>query len=241
MSQQSSPAPRRSLFLLGGLALAAIAVLAGLGVWQLRRGAQKQVFIAALNLAASGPPKPAWSAASPFDRVSLAGSFEAGQSVFVRVTLPEGLGVYVLTPLRTAGATILVNRGFMKTGQDGRPPAVDAPAGPVTVIGLRRGPEPRGWFAPPDNAGLRLFATRNPPLIAAALGWQGPGWQDLAADYLEAEPVAGAPAPNGVDLNQVIARIPDNHLVYALTWFGLAVTLAVVFLLIVLRARAPRR
>lgn len=236
MSPTPSKAPQRSLAALGGMVLVAIALLVCLGAWQLRRGAEKQAFIAALTSAGAGVPRAGWGQAGVFERVSLAGRFETDRTVFIRVTLPEGLGVYVMTPLRTDSETVLVNRGFLKTAQDGRPPQVDTPAGPVAITGLRRGPEPRGWFAPPDNAATRLFATRNPPLIAEALGWQG-----LSVDYLEAEPVAGAPPPNGVDLKEVIARIPDNHLVYALTWFGLAATLAVVFATLALRPGSPHR
>lgn len=236
MSTMPARAPRRSLAMLAGTVLVAVAILCGLGFWQLRRGAEKQAFIAALNEAAAGEPKQVWGQAGPFGRVRLTGIFEGEATAFVRVTLPEGLGVYVMTPLRSAGERILVNRGFLKTGQDGRPPAVATPAGTVTVTGMRRNPEPRGWFAPPDDAGARLFATRNPPLIAQATGLQG-----IAADYLEAEPVAGAGDPNGVDMRGVIARIPDNHLVYALTWFGLAATLVAIFALLLLRTRSERK
>jgi surfeit locus 1 family protein len=230
-----SMTPRRSLTILAGIVLVAVAVLCGLGLWQLRRGAEKQAFIAALNRAASGEPKLDWTQTQPFERLRLTGTFEGEATVFVRVTLPESLGVYVMTPLRTASGLIYVNRGFLKTAQNGRPPAVETPAGTVTITGLLRNAEPRGWFAPPDDVSTRLFATRNPPLMAQALGLQG-----ISADYLEAEPVAGARDPNGVDTREVIARIPDNHLVYALTWFGLAATLIGIFVLLFLRTRAER-
>jgi surfeit locus 1 family protein len=228
-------APRRSLTMLAGTVLVAVAILCGLGLWQLRRGVEKQAFIVALNQAASGEPKLDWGQTKPFERLRLTGTFEGEATVFVRVTLPESLGVYVMTPLRTASERIFVNRGFLKTGQNGRPPAVETPAGTVSITGLRRNPEPRGWFAPPDDVSARLFATRNPPLMAQALVLTG-----IAADYFEAEPVAGVQAPNGVDTREVIARIPDNHLVYALTWFGLAATLIGIFALLFLRTRAER-
>jgi surfeit locus 1 family protein len=240
MSGVPAQEPRRSLATLAGIVLVAVTILMALGVWQLQRGVEKQAFIAALNQAAAGEPKLDWNQAKPFERARLTGTFEGEATVFVRVTLPESLGVYVMTPLRTASERIFVNRGFLKTAQNGRPPAVATPAGTITITGLRRAPEPRGWFAPPDDVAARLFATRNPPLMAQVLGMTG-----IAADYLEAEPVAGvqAPngqAPNGIDTREVIARIPDNHLVYALTWFGLAATLIAIFALLVLRTRTGR-
>lgn len=225
------PAPRRAL-LPALLAASVAAMLCALGVWQLRRGTEKRAFIAALEASVVAEPKAGWDAAAPFERLRLTGRFEADKTVFVRVTLPEGLGVYVMTPLRTADRWIFVNRGFMKTAQNGKPPVIDTPGDPVSLTGLRRRPESPGMFDPPADLAARLFPARNPGIFARALVMP-----DVAEDYLDAEPVAGQPAPNGIDPRAVIARIPDNHLSYALTWFGLAATLVAVFGLMLRRGK----
>lgn len=222
----------RSLLPLAICASLAMLILCGLGVWQLQRGALKQAFIASITQAIAAPPKTDWNATAPFERVKLDGRYDPAGTVFVRVTLAEGLGVYVMTPLVASDTQrrIFVNRGFLKTAQDGRPLAVDTPAAPVSITGLRREPETRGWFATVDEPATRTFAVRDPQGFARTLNLG-----TVEADYVEAEPASvGAPRPggailNGVDPREVIARIPDNHLAYALTWFGLAATLAGVF------------
>ena len=79
--------------------------------------------------------------------------------------------------------------------------------------------------APAAMPAVASWATLDPAAIAAALGL-GP----VAPFYLEAERQGDAlTPPAGVDAKELIARIPDNHLSYALTWFGLAATLIGVF------------
>jgi surfeit locus 1 family protein len=105
-------------------------------------------------------------------------------------------------------------------------------SGPATVTGFLRAPEPRGRFTPADLPDRREFYTRDPAAIAAALGLP------RAPFYLEAERSGDArSAPAGVDPRELIARIPDNHFSYALTWFGLALTLVGVFAAFALQHR----
>jgi len=96
--------------------------------------------------------------------------------------------------------------------------------GEARVTGFLRAPETRGPFTPADLPAQRDFFTRDPSAIAASLGLPA------APFYLEAERQGdGLTPPAGVDPKELIARIPDNHLQYALTWFGLAAVLAGVF------------
>lgn len=239
---------RRSFLVLSLLALAGVAVLVGLGLWQWQRRAEKEAFLAAIQRAASLPPKPVWADAKPFERVTLRGHFDAERTVFVRVTTAQGLGVYVLTPLqlRAPQRLIFVNRGIVRAGTDGRPVAFETPAGPVAITGLRRQAEPRGAFAPADEPARRLFAVRDPALFADHLGLQVTGGRDeelgelaVERDYLEMERIEG-PAPHGVAVSELVERIPNNHLHYALTWFGLAATLIGVWAALGLKLRRGR-
>lgn len=250
-------APPRSFVVLTLAALAAFGVLIGLGAWQLQRMAEKQAFITSLAREAKGPARTEWARTPDFGRVSVSGRFIAGKTAFVRVTLPDGtasrpdgpgvggislggLGLYVMTPLqRDDGTVILVNRGFVATGADGRAPAVSTPEGHVTITGFRRPPEPRHWFAVADDPARLVFATRDPAVIAPALR--------VAADpaaFLEAERIGTGMepgSPQGIEAEELLSRIPDNHLNYALTWFGLAATLVGVYLAMVLAKRRERQ
>ena len=236
MPQAAAKPARRSFLVLAGVVLVMAGVMVWLGVWQVRRGAEKQAFLGALTTAATAAPVTAWRDSKPLERVRLSGVLDEEKTAFVRATLPEGLGVYVMTPLQGDGWRVYVNRGFVKTAQNGRPPAIETPKGMVSLTGLRRTPELPGRFDPPADLALRLFPARNPLIFARALVLQG-----IEADYLEAEKVKDMAAPNGIDFADVIARIPDNHQVYALTWFGLAATLLGVFFVLVRRTRREQQ
>jgi surfeit locus 1 family protein len=108
------------------------------------------------------------------------------------------------------------------------PPAV--PAGPVEVTGALRWPEPRGTFTPTDDPGRNLWFTRAPDVIAA-----GKNWGPVAPFYIEQETPQ---APDGrPQAGPVRASLPNNHLQYALTWYGLAAALVFVFAAFILRSR----
>ncbi len=134
-----------------------------------------------------------------------------------------GFGRWIFQGFRLDdGGVILVNRGFVPEGRLGE---IKPASGPATVTGFLRAAEARGSFTPADLPAQREFYTRDPAAIAASLGLGA-----AAPFYLEAERQGdGLTPPAGVDAKELIARIPDNHLSYALTWFGLALTLIGVF------------
>ena len=89
-------------------------------------------------------------------------------------------------------------------------------------MGALRWPERAGWFTPAGEPERNLWFARDQRAIAAAKGWGS-----VAPFYVEQE----APAPpGGLPLpGKLVVNLPDNHLQYAITWFGLAVVLAGVF------------
>jgi surfeit locus 1 family protein len=118
---------------------------------------------------------------------------------------------------------VIVNRGFVPT--ELRDPASrpqSQPPGEATVTGLVRAPQARAWFIPQDVPSENRWFTRDPGAIAAA--------KDLdrtAPFYVEADATANPGGwPRG---GQTRLDLPNNHLQYALTWYGLALALAVVF------------
>jgi surfeit locus 1 family protein len=237
------PAPARSRSWRGLLvpALLAFAVLIALGIWQLERRAWKEALIAALTQRVASPPQalPAakdWAtldrATDEYRRVKFTASFDNAREALVfaaatafrpDVTSP---GYWVLTPARlNDGRVIVVNRGFVP---DARRDPKSRPQGqiaePIEMTGALRWPDERHWFTPADDPARNLWFTRDPAAIAAAKALDP---KIVAPFYVEQEaptPPGGLPRPG-----KLVITLPDNHLQYALTWFGLAAVLVAVF------------
>ncbi|GAC1554773.1 MAG: SURF1 family protein [Beijerinckiaceae bacterium] len=215
-------------------ALAGMAVLVSLGVWQLNRLAWKEALIARIEARAKAPPVPLppaadWAAERADDyeyrHVVLTGRFDEREALVFRGSGPDagaGPGYFVMAPLILAdGWSVIVNRGFVplaaKDSATHRPPT-----GEVTVTGLMRPPEPRNPFTPADEPDKGRWFSRDPVAIAAYLGLARAAPFSIDAD---ASPDPAA-LPRG---GATIIAFPNNHLSYALTWFGLAAALAGVF------------
>lgn len=216
-----------------------VAVLVGLGVWQLDRKVWKENLIATLTQRLSGapaplPPRDQWphltESADEYRRVSFPAQFIPGQEALVYTAGSafrpdvQGPGYWVFAPARLPGGSIvIVDRGFIPLDrQDAATRAEDAPQGVVDLVGVLRWPEKRGFFTPSDQPDKNIWYLRDPRLIAAAKKW------DTAAPfYVEQEspvPPNGWPRPG-----KLVVALPDNHLQYALTWFAMALGLAGVY------------
>jgi surfeit locus 1 family protein len=231
------PLRLRPLLAPGLATLVALVILVALGLWQLERKAWKESLIAQIDARAHGAPVevvseaswPAWRAENDeFRHVRLTGTFLHNKEVVVHGLMSGQRGAptrgyYVFTPLRLAsGATVMVNRGFVPADLRDRARREPAPAGEVTVVGLVRAPETRGWFMPENRPEREEWFIRDVAQMARTRGLErvGPFWIDL-------DPVpngAGWPRPG-----QTRLVIPNNHLGYALTWFGIALALVGVF------------
>jgi surfeit locus 1 family protein len=207
-----------------------IGALAALGTWQMERLAWKQGLIAELDRKLSAtptdlPPRERWSglsaAADEFRRVAFPAEFIKGEEALVyssgSALRPDaaGPGYWVFSPARlTGGGIVLVNRGFVPEGKQ----ALDAhaqPSGVVDIVGSMRWPEPRGPFTPKDDPAKGLWFVRDPAAMAAARRW------DVSAPfYVDQE----APVPPGglPKAGPLRASLTNNHLQYAVTWYGLA-------------------
>jgi surfeit locus 1 family protein len=244
------PARRRSLILLGLFTLLGVAILTGLGFWQVERLGAKKRLIARVekHLAAAPtelPPPHEWPYMKPkayeYVRVRVKGTFENDKEAHLYGLRSSGVagkdaqaGYYVLTPFVLSGENraVLVNRGFVPA--DRKDPATRAEGqltGEQTVVGLLRAPEPRGLFTPADDPARNMWFTRDPSAIGAALGIQG-----LAPFVIEADET---PVPGGLPVGgNTRVSFPNNHLQYAITWFTLAIALVIVFIAF---ARSQRR
>ena len=129
------------------------------------------------------------------------------------------------------GNRIIVNRGFVPLDRREPVTRLDGQIRErVTVTGLMRAPEERNWFTPADDPAKRIWYTRDTPSIARALDIANVA--PFAIDADEAPVPGGLPQGGATQIN-----VPNNHLSYALTWYGLAATLAGVFGVFVWRRR----
>lgn len=239
----------RRLALLLVLASLAMALLVGLGFWQLQRMEWKNALIADLERSIATDPIPYAPRVDPtsgsrqFQRVVATGRFDSGQTVHVLTPSRgrpgvAGFGYHVFTPLVTPKGTVIVNRGYVPTRQALASETVAlGAAAEVVVRGIIRDPDDGGGFVPKPKVEQRLFYSANVKEMAAAYGWSAqPSF--ITHEYIEADKTNTAPGmwPEGRDPQELLARISNRHLEYALTWFGLAATLFAVMLIYILRA-----
>jgi surfeit locus 1 family protein len=222
-------------------ALAALATFIGLGTWQLQRKAWKEALIDTLEQRLSAtptdlPPPERWARLDPADdefrRVKFSASFVPGAEALVYATGSalrgdaSGPGYWVFAPARLpAGGLVVVNRGFVPEGR--QDPATRS-AGEITsrtdIIGVMRWPEPPGLFSPKHDPGHNLWFVRDQVAIADAKDWG-----TVAPFFVELE----SPQPSGglPQAGALKVGLRNQHLQYAITWYGLAVVVVVMFAL----------
>ena len=236
--------------------LTAFVFLIALGNWQMRRLAWKEDLIARASERPSEavrelPSASAWAGLDVTDGeyrpYRLSGRFLHDKEALVFTSLPDpkgsfgGPGFWVVTPFALeGGGTVLVNRGFAPQGRHlpgDRGEPLDP--GPATITGLMRPDEDRHRFLPADRPQQNMFYARRIADIAAAKGVSppiAPFTIDLVADET---PPGGLP-----QAGETRMAFANNHLQYAITWYGLAAALLAVFASFVahhLRGRIDRR
>jgi cytochrome oxidase assembly protein ShyY1 len=239
----TSLASRRGAGLgLGLFTLAVITLFIGLGVWQLQRRAEKHALIAALSerltaTPATLPSQADWAALSPardeFRRVSFSATYESRPDAMVyssgsAVRPDVGLGTWAFLPAQLPnGGTIIVNTGFVQNtmqdrGQQDRAVRPLVTGQPVVMTGYLRFPEKAGLLTASPTRDKRLWFSRDIGEMAQALGWE-----NVAPFYIDLEtpvPASGVPKPGPLQVH-----LKDDHMQYAITWFGLAAALLISF------------
>lgn len=231
-----------------GLTLACaivLAILIGLGVWQLQRLKWKEgllAHIAALRGAPARPIEPVLDDLAKgrnvdFTRVRLTCPGLRAAPFLELYGLQEGVaGSRLVSACPVASVryrTVLVDRGFLADTVVARPTVDGAAAAPVELVGVLRTPDRASFVTPknPSGTGPGRWFSRDVPAMARALGAAQPAPIFLFAETSSNPELAALqPAP-------LPAEIPNRHLEYALTWFGLAAALAGVYLAVLLRRR----
>lgn len=213
--------------------LIGLAILIGLGVWQLQRLKWKEgllAHIAALQSAPARPIEPVLDALSQgrdvdFTRVSVSCPGLAAAPFVEMYGIIEGeAGARLISPCAVASAryrTVLVDRGFVADTVAARPAVDAASTAPLVVTGILRKPERGNLFTPPSKPDR--WYLRNAVGMARQLKAPAP-----APDFLMAETVTN-PEFKALSPAPLPTEIPNRHFEYALTWFGLAGSLACVY------------
>ncbi|MEZ5647820.1 MAG: SURF1 family protein [Alphaproteobacteria bacterium] len=231
--------------ILGGVFLVAIALLVGLGTWQVYRLQWKTALITRiadqLTLPSIALPtaddldEAAARAGLDFRRVRVDGVFlHESERHWWRPSIGGLAGYHILTPLRReTGEIVWIDRGWV-------PPELKEPAsrplsqvtGVQHIEGITRLPVRRGIFTPENNPDKNLWYTNDPQELI-----QGRLIQDRSADLAATGAVfplivdSVSPVPGGHPVpGQTQITLNNPHLGYAITWYGLAFALTAVFL-----------
>lgn len=223
-----APRPLWVLSIAGVIALACVAGLAGLGIWQIERLGWKQDLIERIDTRIRAQPVPApgpadWPdiAEDEYLRVQLTGRFLHDRETLVQAVTERGAGSWVLTPLVSeAGFSVLVNRGFVPPERRDRASRAEAqPGGTLTLTGLLRLSEPGGGFLRANAPAEDRWHSRDVAAIARARSLE-----KAAPYFVDAD---ATPNPGGFPVGGLtVLRFSNNHLGYAATWFALALMLA---------------
>ncbi|MDQ0995697.1 surfeit locus 1 family protein [Phyllobacterium ifriqiyense] len=219
--------PSIKLALIGGLVLFCIIVLTSLGIWQLQRRVWKLDLInqveQRVNAPATAAPGPdIWAGINAKDfayrHVTTSGKFLDKPAALVQAVTARGSGFWVLSPFQsTDGFTVFINRGFVPTDKARDEWRADH-LPPITITGLLRLTEPKGGFLRNNDPVGDRWYSRDVMAMAAAhnIGPVAPYFIDADAN----------PDPNALPIGGLtVISFANNHLVYALTWFGMALLL----------------
>lgn len=224
---------RQAVLILVGVAL--FAGFVALGTWQVQRRAWKLALIERVEQRVHAGPvalpgRAEWArvdaAGHEYLPVQAQGRWLPEKTVLAQAVTELGAGFWVMTPLQLAdGTQVLVNRGFIAQAQRAGWLAQEPPAGTqaVTVRGLLRISEPGGGFLRRNDPAAQRWYSRDVAAMARAqgLGQAAPFFIDAG---LPGDP--GAPAGTWPRPGMTVIRFHNSHLVYVLTWYGLALMVA---------------
>lgn len=225
-----------------------LAILLALGTWQVQRLAWKEALVATIDSRVSAAPVPLAEVEKAagaggdieYQPVAVAGTFLHDKEQFFFATHDGQSGWYVYTPLSLAdGRFVFVNRGFVP--YDRKDPASRPEGqveGEVELTGLSRVAEAEkpSFIVPDNDAAKNVFYWKDLREMAESAGLDG---ETVLPFFIDAGDAAN---PGGLPIGGVTRiDLPNSHLQYAVTWYGLALTLVLVVIAWGWRNRAGRR
>lgn len=221
------------------LAVLLLGALLALGVWQVQRMQWKEGLITGAEAAADLPPLPlaeVLKVENPEFRRAILTCHGLSAAPYVELQSIENsdAGVRLVSACAVEGGPILlVDRGFVAADISARPSVKADDTMPVVITGvLRRSPAPSALTPPP--AGNHFYG-RDAEAMARALKVEGPISPFTVFATTSTNPDWQALKPSAPP-----AAFTNNHLGYALTWFGLAAAL-IAFYVVLLRRRMTRK
>ena len=216
-----------------------LAILIALGTWQVKRLAWKEGLLATIQERIHAKPRPLAELERQFAKthdveywpVTAHGTFLNGSERDFLATWKGSSGFFVYTPLRLDdGRFLFVNRGFVPYGnKDPSTRPAGEIKGDVTITGLARNPlaEKPSFIVPDNNPAENIFFWKDIKAMAATA--KLPAGATVLPFFVDA---GNAPNPGGLPVGGVTyIDLPNNHLQYALTWYGLAAILTIILAL----------
>lgn len=217
-------------------AIAAITTFLALGTWQIERKSWKENLIKTMDERLTAAPidlpaRALWphleQATDEFRQVRFSATLVPGTSALVYAGAPAAQGaipvpgywVFALARLES-GDKIVINRGFLPEARKDAATAADSSHD--VMVGVMRWPQAASYFAPKDDPGANLWFARDHISIAASKGWG-----EVAPFYVDLErpaPAGGFPNPG-----RPMLLLRNQHLQYAITWYGLAAVVTFMF------------
>jgi surfeit locus 1 family protein len=236
MSGAESVRPRRFPWLALLSAAVAFVLLIGLGSWQVERLAWKKALLASIDQRIHSAPlglaaieaQFAGTGDVDYQPVEVDGTFDHGKERHFFATHDGESGFFIYAPLLLEdGRAVFVNRGFVPYDRKEAATRPDGQvAGKVRVTGLARNPlaaKPSS-LVPDNEPAKNIFYWKDRDQMASSAGLDT---HRLLPFFIDAGP---APNRGGLPVGGVtIVDLPNDHLQYAITWYGLAAVLAVVF------------
>ena len=203
---------RRRLFVVIAFGLIGVAILISLGIWQLNRLAWKESVLAEIEARIGSAPVPVPAITDPVDDrylpVSTNGTLQ-GEPVRILVSVQgSGPGYRLISVIEAEGRRLMVDRGFIAESAGDAP----EPTGPITVIGNLHWPDEIDGFTPSPDVARNIWYARDVAALANHLGTE-------PILIVAREPITDGPV---TPLPVTSEGIPNNHLGYAVQWFGLA-------------------
>jgi surfeit locus 1 family protein len=207
-------------------------VLVGLGVWQMQRLDWKEAILADIDARITAAPVALPDQPDPqADRylpVTVTGVL---QDPAIRVLVSQkqvGAGYRIIRPMQVGERLIMVDLGFLPIQSS--TPAV--PSNPVTVQGNLHWPDEVDSYTPAPDLGAQIWFARDLPLMADHLG---------TAPVLVVARSTSLPDSALAPLPVDTSGIPNDHLGYAVTWFGLAIVWVMMTGFFLWRIRKPAK
>ncbi|WP_372613694.1 SURF1 family protein [Aquicoccus sp.] len=211
---------------------AVLVLFISLGNWQVRRLAEKESYLAEIEARIGAAPVAIPAAPDPqadrFLAVTTKGRL-TGPEIHVLVSTRDlGAGYRVIRAFETEGRRVLVDLGFIRLRDKDTP----RPSRDVTIGGNLYWPDETDSYTPENDREANIWYARDVPPLADALDTE---------ETLVVARTIDPPDPAITPLPTDTSGIPNRHMEYLLTWYGLAVTWVVMTLYFLFRRRATAR